>query len=160
MTKNFRISLCAIAALVLAVACGKKDEGPQISKNCSTDISAGYCNNSDPNNPKCAVKVEISDCAVKPITTPDRLHVCKQNTKITWTLVATGSASGAKFASNGIDFKGDHPEFDHPKPGNTEFEWKDKRSSADPDHPAKYDIHILKRDASLCGDWDPFVINE
>ena len=158
MTKNLRIALCAIAALVLAAACGK-DEGPKISKNCATDVAAGYCNYSDPNKPKCGVKVEISDCAVKPTTTPDSLHVCRENTKITWTLSASASAAGAKFASNGIDFKG-HPEFEHPKPGNTDFEWKDKRSRADPEHPVKYDLHILTKDAGHCGDWDPFVINE
>ncbi len=120
------------------------------------DIAAGYC---DSGGTKCAVKVEISDCGVKPTTTPDSLHVCKQNTKITWTLAASGSASGAKFASNGIDFKG-NPEFENPRPDNTAFEWMDKRSKADPDHPAKYTLHILTKDASLCGDWDPFVINE
>ena len=156
MTKNFRIALCAVAALVLAAGCSKSDETVKVSKNCDADIASGYC---DAGGTKCSVKVEISACGGKPTTTPEALHVCKQNTKITWSLVPSGSASGAKFASNGIDFKG-NPEFENPKPGNTDFEWKDKRSKADPEHPAKYDLHILTKDAAPCADYDPFVYNE
>lgn len=154
MNKNFRIAMCAVAALVLAAACSEKGEA--LSRNCDSDIAAGYC---DAGGTKCSVKVEISACGVKPTTTPESLHVCKQNTKITWSLIASGSATGAKFASNGIDFKG-NTEFEHPRAGDTDFEWKDKRSKADPDHPAKYDLHILTKDAAPCRDEDPFVINE
>jgi hypothetical protein len=144
----------AVAVLVLATACSQNARS--VSKNCEADIAAGYC---DAAGTKCNVKVEIAACGVKPTTTPEALHVCKQNTKITWTLSATGSASGAKFASNGIDFKG-NPEFENPRPGDTDFEWKDKRSKADPDHPAKYDLHLLTKDAGPCADYDPFVYNE
>lgn len=154
MNKIFQIATCAFAALVLAAACSKKEE--ILSKNCDADIAAGYC---DSSGTKCSVKVEISACGVKPTTTPEQLHVCKQNTKITWTLVASGSASGAKFASNGVDFKG-NTEFENPRPGNQDFQWKDKRSKADPERPAKYDLHILTKDAGPCRDEDPFVVNE
>ena len=154
MTQKLRIALCALAVLVLAAACGKKEE--TLSRNCDSDIASGYC---DSGGTKCTVKVAISACGVQPTTTPEKLHVCKQNTKITWTLAATGSASGAKFAPNGVDFKG-NPEFEHPKPGNTEFEWMDKHSRADPEHPAKYDLHVLTKDASTCVNYDPYVFNE
>ena len=156
MLKNLSLVSCATAVLVLAAACGEKDEVKTQSKNCAADIAAGYC---DAGGTKCSVKVEVSACGTKPVATPEALHVCKQNTKITWSLAASGSATGARFASNGIDFKG-NPEFENPKAGNTDFEWKDKRSKADPEHPAKYDLHILTKDAGKCADYDPYVFNE
>ncbi len=156
MENNFSLVSCAAAALVLVAACGKEEPVKAQSSNCVADIAAGYC---DSGGTKCSVKVEVTACGVKPVAKPESLHVCKQNTKITWSLVASGSASGAKFASNGVDFKG-NTEFENPKPGSTDFEWKDKRSKADPEHPAKYDLHILTKDAGPCTDYDPFVINE
>lgn len=134
----------------------------RVTKNCQGSIDARYC---DPSGSKCDVRVEISDCAAGPKLVPETLYVCKPNTKITWTLYPSGLATDAKFAGNGIDFKG-NPEFFHP-PGhpagtNTTFDWTDKRSKrdSDPPEPYKYDVHILKKDASDCYHKDPQVVNE
>jgi hypothetical protein len=106
--------------------------------------------------------VNLTDCAAGPTVNPDPLSVCKQNTKITWNLIASGSAAGAKFAGNGIDFKGDS-EFTGPKPSNQTYEWTDKHSKAIPASgslPYPYGIHILTSQAGVCYDKDPLVSNE
>lgn len=156
MTNDLRLALFIVSALVLGIAgCGKSVE-TTVTRNCAAAIASGYC---DSGGTKCDVKVEMASCGADPTTTPDKLYVCKPRTKITWHLKATSPpASGIKFASNGIDFS--NPEFDHPRPGNQEFEWTDIHSKADPNNPVKYKIHILTKDATLCRDVDPLVINE
>ena len=154
LNKNLTRALYALPVLAL-LACGKAEK---LSKHCEEAIAAKYC---DPDGKKCRVEVEISSCDAGPKFTPDTLYVCKKTTKITWTLSASASAADAKFAGNGIDFKG-NPEFYDGHGTNTTFVWIDKHSKADADPPQSYGygVHILKKDASLCYEKDPLVINE
>ena len=132
--------------------------------NCQAAIDNGYCQNAN----KCDVVVNVTECGpgVKPTAVPDDLSVCEE-ASITWRLVspASGPVSGAKFASNGIAFKSDDggtAEFDRPKVKNYTYEYRDRHTKKDADPPVyyKYGMHILKKDASPCIDFDPRIYNE
>ncbi len=183
MNKKLRIALFGIAALVtLGVArlvdpdlfawfdAPPPGPAPVVSANCDTAYNKGYCTK---NQKKCTVHVVLSQCGVNvtPNVVPPELAVCEKNTKITWILDASGAASGAKFAYNGIDFK-DHAEY-HPRHdpkdefqvksrADTSYEVMDKKSNEDPANPDRYwyGIHILQQDASDCSHQDPMVSNE
>ena len=133
-----------------------------LTQACADAISNGYCQNKN----KCDVIVTVNECGtgVRPYVEPDPLSVCDEAT-ITWRLTSSGAASGAKFANNGIAFKandGGTSEFDRPKVKNYTYEYRDKHSKRDTDPPAYYNygIHILKKDASPCIDFDPRIYNE
>jgi hypothetical protein len=129
------------------------------SAKCDAMIASNYC---DSGGTKCTVTVALTDCTAGPTVTPPTLSVCKQNTKITWVLNASASAAGAKFAGNGLDFKGED-DFQNGGQTDTTYEWKDKHSKQVPPSgslPYPYGIHILTSQAGTCYDKDPLVSNE
>ncbi len=143
----------------------------KVSANCELAYNNKQCTK---NGKKCSVDIYITQCGnVVPNVVPPSLPVCEEDTKITWTLHPSGSASGAVFADpGGIDFPkkpGAQTQYDptvefygKTKKKDTEFEVSDKKSNktavADP---YGYSIHILKSGGtSDCITADPVVSNE
>ena len=169
LDKKFRVALSSIgglivagAAALVAIGCSPEPATLAVSPNCDLAYTSKYCTKGAK---KCDVDINITACGSAPTVVPASLSVCETKTKITWHLNATGTATGAKFAANGIDFSKSDPnqiDFKVAHTGKVDYEVTDEKSkgtSASPD-PYDYGIHILKSDASDCYHHDPRISNE
>jgi len=128
---------------------------------CDKAVQDKICQNYN----KCTVKVHLPNCGVDPEVVPADLPICEQ-ASITWELTASGNATGAKFAANGIEFRASDGGTAHydtpPKVRDITYEYKDKHKGqeTDPDAKYKYSIHVLTPSQPNCVNYDPFVYNE
>lgn len=149
-------SLALTASVALALTGCAHFEYFRGSAACEADIEAGYC---EAGGTKCTVTVAVPDfCAPdRIVTTPPLLHVCKNNTRITWVMKP---GMGYQFApADGVDFKG-HKEFDEKSnPDPYTYVWTDKHTKSD-SNPIKYDLNIQKDNGGPCAKVDPFIYND